>query len=256
MPLPKADITVAFTVSSQREKYLRESLDSWAHARGVQDVRLLFMMEPRRPPHHPFPMMEFKEFLARSFPHYLIVVNEERLGCLDNTRAAMDKSFATGAEFTILAEEDIAVADDVLEYFTWAQRFKDDPEVSSVCAHTFRAAPGTPTGEAVRVRWFSPLVWGTWPDEWKNFIRPEWAGCMGNPQAWDLNYRLQLVHADKYAIFPTNSRSIHIGHSSTLTREPLASYFYNASLTDCYHPPYGPQEWVEVPRTREYKLVV
>lgn len=198
----------------------------------------------------------FQGYLSRAFRKSLVVINETRLNCLANTRAALDKAFETGAEFAVVAEEDLAVSDDVLEYFTWAQRYRADPDVTAVCAHTFRAGPRSLASAAVRVDWFSPLVWGTWRDRWEEFIRPAWAGAMGNPQGWDLNLRLQIVAEKKVSVFPGRSRSIHRGTTSTMTAAPLAEHFYKASLTNCFQPHYNPQDWREVPRAKEMELVV
>jgi len=61
---------------------------------------------------------EFKAFLQRSFRSTEVIVNDVRKGCFANTRDTMRRAFAGGATFAILAEEDLVVADDLLEYFT------------------------------------------------------------------------------------------------------------------------------------------
>lgn len=250
-----AEVAVAFTVSGRREKYLRATIDSWAKVRGVRDVHLLFSVEPGGAMSGTN-LAHFEAFLKRSFPSVSVHVNEYVLGCLDNTRRAMRKAFQTGAQFAICAEEDLAVSTDVLEYFTWAQRYRDDSDIQTVCAHTFRSGKHVPPGKAVRIKWFSPLVWGTWQRKWEDFILPDWQGLDTNAQAWDLNLRLQLVHADKFSLFPTQSRSIHRGVVSTLTPGMLAEYYYNASLSNCYHDHYDPQDWAEIPPAEELGMTV
>ena len=245
------DTLIAFTVSGMREKYLRATLDSWAKVRGIKGVRMLFMVEPTV-----MDMNAFCEFLSRNFPGSVVWVNEERLGCLDNTRAAMDKGFGLDAEFVVLAEEDLDVSDDVLEYFAFAQKYRSDENIAAVCAHTYQAGKKSPAHGVFTAHWFSPLVWGTWQPQWEDFIRPLWAGTTGNDQAWDLNLRLQIVRTEKYCAFPGRSRAIHRGVASTLTSALLAEHFYRASLSNCYSPHYDPQDWHEIPRSREYELVV
>jgi hypothetical protein len=219
--------------------------------RGVQDATLLFMVEPTR-----MDLAAFQAFLVRSFKSTQIVVNPTRAGCIENTKMAMNTAFALGAEFAVLAEEDLAVSDDVLEYFAFTQRYASDPGIAAACAHTYQAGKKSPSHGVFSAHWFSPLVWGTWRDKWTDFIRPDWQGLDSNPQAWDLNLRLQIVHADKFCVFPGRSRSIHRGVDSTLTTALLAEHFYKASLSNCFSPSYPPQDWREIPRSREYELVV
>lgn len=240
--MPGPEVAVAFTVSGQREKYLRETLDSWLLARGVQDTHLVFCIEPDPR----FPVGPFREWCQRSFTHSSVIVNDHQRGCLDNTRAAADAGFATGARFVIVAEEDIAVSTDTLEYFAWAQRYEHDENVAAVCAHTFRAPGKVPAHIAVQVCWFSPLVWGTWRDDWEKFIRPRWGSTPGNDQAWDLHLRLEVQKAGKRSVFPARSRSQHFGNLSSITTPVLSEFFYAGSLSNCYSPRYDPQPWAEV----------
>jgi hypothetical protein len=246
-------LTIAFTVSCLREKYLRQALDSWAHVRGIQDAHLLFCLEPR-PPRSPFPVAEFREFLRRSFRSAEVVVNAERLGCFLNTQYAMTLAFAEGPDFAVLAEEDMVVSTDVLEYFTWAQRYAADPVVQAVCSHVFVSAARA--DQAVRTSWFSPLVWGTWPDRWASYISPGWGGVPGNPDAWDAGLRSRICEDRKACVFPALSRSQHIGRVSTLTPGALAQHFYTASLSQCFSADYAPQEYRESPRGPALQITV
>jgi hypothetical protein len=262
--------TIAFTVSCLREKYLRQALDSWSQVRGIQDARLLFCLEPvsrfrRSAPGLPpeqvggtsFPVAEFRDYIVRNFPGcwYHIHVNERRLGCFLNTESALDLAFTRNeAEFAILAEEDMVVSTDILEYFAWAQRYRTDLQAQAVCAHAF-VSDGR-SDQAVRTSWFSPLVWGTWRERWQDYIRPGWGGVPGNPDAWDAGLRARIIEDKMACIFPALSRSQHIGQVSTLTPGALAEYFYKASISQCFSPDYPPQEYRETPRGPELQLTV
>ena len=101
-----------------RQKYLRQALGTWRRARGIGDWHLLFSLEPCR---LNFPVAEFTQWAKRVFASSEVSVNDQRLGCLRNTRRAMRLAFASGAAFAMLAEEDILVSEDVLEYFSWAR---------------------------------------------------------------------------------------------------------------------------------------
>ena len=245
-------ITVAFTVSCQRQKYLRRVLESWHKVRGVQDVQLLFSLEP---PGRSFPLPEFTRWVHDNFAHARVDVSGERLGCSANTRLAINQAFALGAEFVVLAEEDIEVSADVLEYLCWARdSYRSDGRVKAVCAHALHSA--AQPGQVVLVPWFNPLVWGTWPDRWESYIEPRWGGVEANTEGWDHNLRQRLEADGWLSVFPGRSRSRHIGETSTITGYPLSQYFYEGSVSNCFAPDFPPQKYMEVARTPELGLVV
>lgn len=245
-------LTVAFTVSGQRQKYLRQALGSWARVRGVQDVYLLFCIEPDPS----FPAAEFGGWVERSFAHGRCTVNPERLGVMGNTRQAMDTAFRTGARFAVLAEEDVVVASDALEYFRWAQEaYEADPGIMTVCAHVL-ASQSALASTAVRLPWFSPLVWGTWKARWTEFIEPGWGGVEGNPQGWDVRLRQRLAEAGLESLFPVRSRSLHIGETSTLFKPELAAHMYPGTRSTCFWPDYPAADWREVPVTPDLDMLV
>ncbi len=236
---------IAFTVSGQRQEYLRRSLESWSRARGIEKARLLFLVEPDRS----FPVPDFKRWVS-TFPCPVeVIVHPERLGILENTRQAFTRSFAAGAEFAVLAEEDIVVATDVVEYLTWASQHGDDDTVMA-CAHS-KDAVGE-EWQVTRASWFSPLVCGTWPGQWESFIRPSWGGLppndrgIGAPDAWDSNLRLHINSVGKHCLFPVLSRANHIGEYSTWLRPGTSSYLYPGSTSQSFRPEYAPQEYREV----------
>lgn len=241
-------ITVAFTVSGRREKYLHETLRSWAAVRGVQDVGMLFSVEPPRRSHFPFP--EFKNWASAMFRHASFEVNERNLGCKDNTREAMGRAFAGGAEFAVLAEEDVLVSADVLEYMTWASgEFEGREGVLAVCAHVLDSKAAEP-GSVTLAPWFNPLVWGTWPARWKSVFMPE-VFRQTETTAWDGQLRTALRRAGGLCAYPVLSRSLHIGESSLLTPEPLQSKFFADARSRCFSPDYQVEEYREVSFERE-----
>ncbi len=244
---------IAFTVSGLRQKYLREALGTWGRARGIGDWHLLFALEPCR---RHFPVAEFTQWAGRSFASAEVVVADKHHGCLRNTRRAMRLAFAAGAEFAILAEEDVRVSDDVLEYFTWARDVHGaDEKMTTVCAHSLRTDAG---GEAdvVRSSWFNPIVWGTWKDRWEDFIDPGWGPWEGNSESWDNNLRMQVAAVGRQGIFPVRSRSLHIGQTSTLTGAPLSEFFYKGALSSSFAAHRPPQQYREIPFSAKLGLLV
>lgn len=237
---------VAFTVSCLRQKYLRLTLDSWFRARGVRECKAVFALEP--PPRGMFPVEEFSSFAARSFPAGASApVASEGLGCLKNTRRAVELALEQ-EDFGIVAEEDIEVSDDVLEYFSWAsEAYRSDPQVLAVCAHA-RGARERDASAVTRAPWFNPLVWGTWRDRWEKVIGPTWQAMpdSGNPESWDRNLMRVTKEGGYSCVFPILSRSIHLGQSSTQISWPLSDYFFEQSRSGCFAPHYEPQSYREV----------
>lgn len=244
-------LVVAFTVSGIRPRYLRAALESWYLARGVQEVRLLARHEPVPPLHY----ADLENGMKAAFADCSVVHNPEHLGCAGNTRRVLADAFRDGADFAILAEEDMVVASDVLEYFTWAaETYRDDHQVATVSGHAFSCKK--PAHDAVvRRRWFNPQLWGTWKHEWETFVSHEWRGISGNEEAWDANLRQRFADTGMQSVFPLVSRVQHIGEVSTLTRPPLAEHFYQQFRSQCFEPAIPPQEYREVPDPGEALVV-
>jgi hypothetical protein len=242
-----ADIAVAFTVSGWREKYLRQSLESWSKARGISEVQVVLCVEPAPS----FPVGEFTAWVMRTFREPYVQVNSERLGCLRNTRQAFRMAFQTGASFGVMAEEDLVVSAGVVEYLTWAaEEYQQAPEVAAVCAHV-RDSKSRDDGAVVRVPWFNPLVCGTWKDRWEDLLDPAWgpweAGVDGN-QAWDNHLRQVLRGSKKQSIFPARSRVTHIGETSTIYGSPVVSEFmFKESISACFSSDHRTAAFREVP---------
>lgn len=244
------EVAVAFTVSAQREKYLIAALESWARVRGVQDAGMIFCIEP----HRSFPLKDFTGWAQRTFRHAVVASNPEVLGCLKNTRQAFDAAFSLGARLAVMAEEDLVVATDILEYLAWAmETYEDDQEIVTVSGHV-KDSQGTDSHAVVRAPWMSPLVCGTWKDRWENFIKPGWKGWSAGPwdnpdtsQAWDTNLRMMVQENGKASIFPVRSRVLHIGEYSTWMAPATSEFLYGDTQSCCYAPDYPPGSYHEVP---------
>ena len=79
-------------------------------------------------------------------------------------------------DYLVMAEEDLAVADDTLRYLSWAdETFRDTPSVLINCAHS----PDNPDPDAdpaavVLLPRFRCWIWATWRDRWHNILAPTW----------------------------------------------------------------------------------
>lgn len=233
-------IAIAFTVSCRRPRYLYRCLESWSQVRGIRDAYLVLALEPVHPLSQ-FPIGQVRSYMARTFPgHHEITVASEPQGCTPNTRRALARAFQV-ADFAILAEEDIEVADDVLEYFAYAQRYQGSPDVLAVCANTREHGDGT-EADVFTAPWFSPLVWGTWRGRHDDILAPAWAQ---RDVPWDGTAKEVLSTRQMLGVFPAWSRALHFGESSNMTPRSAngPNYFYRQALSNCYRPHYDPQEF-------------
>lgn len=231
----------------RRPGYLRRALESWSRARGVGDLALFYvsldasdrvaeMTEVLR--NASFPVMLKRHYLL-NFPARGVSVNPVEAGSAvfrDNP----------DVDFLVLAEEDLLVADDVLEYMAWgAERFRGCPEVLAVRAHP--GAEGRDAGACRLSSGFSPWVWGTWRDRWTGILEPTWdrdystgdGQCRQAGFDWNIDQRVMPRRGLK-CVVPEVSRSQNIGEHDGVHAQPadfpatmLASFREHVS-PQCY----------------------
>lgn len=196
----------------KRPEYLTRTLDSWERARGLGLVpyRRVF-------PDKSTPEMEHTMSCLSLEHGWDVSVRDWHHGVLVNPVESVSAMFRDHEEvdFVILAEDDVVVAQDVLEFFTWAQRFRDDQGVGVVCAHRPQetGVPQERLGAVVKMLGFScPLVWGTWRDRWEGFIAPTWDRDY-RAQGWDYNLLRLMRLSGRHSVFPEWNRSDHIGEN-------------------------------------------
>lgn len=232
------EIVVSFTVSGQRQKYLRKALDSWKKVRGIGAVQVVFCCEPAPS----FPVAEFAAWAGTAFPGAVVLPNPTVFGIVKNTMQAFDVAFHLGATLGVMAEEDLVVSADIVDYLAWAAHtYQEDQQVAAVCSHVKSSESRDPAA-AVRVPWFNPLVCGTWKDRWEKVWKPGWRNWEeGVPDntAWDNNLRNVLGSAAKVSIFPTVSRVLHIGELSTTYGPALSDFMYKDSVSSCFAPDWA-----------------
>jgi hypothetical protein len=200
---------LVFTATN-RPYYLQPSIESWNAVRGLGTWDVEFFIEPT-------PVQDQMRDVAFQLNARSVVVgiNKQRLGVLVNPWHAMETAFRGGAEFVILAEDDVAVSSDILEYFEWAsEKYEDDPEI--LCVNAFSKMGGAPNF-VMKSQQFSPLIWGTWRDRWYSTLRNSWDKdySSGNPDGseagWDWNINRILQKNWEFVIKPQQSRSDHLG---------------------------------------------
>lgn len=203
--------TIVFTVH-MRPWYLREVLASWGEVRGIQDWRIIFKVEPS-------PLITEVTKVIDHFRHpdKQVVFNPEKLGVLVNPWDGLDTSFRTGAQFSVVAEEDLIVSDDVLEYLTWARdEFLDQPRVLGAMCQMQGMFESDDPSEVALVQDFNPWIWGTWTSRWKSVLRDTWdkdyssGGATDGGWDWNIAKRL-LPRFDMVMAVTGAARSQNIG---------------------------------------------
>ena len=241
---------IAFTVND-RPEYLRQTLESWSKVRGIENAYLVYQHEPDCPE----ALRVTDSAIPLALSHRL--VNKKLAGVLRNPWLALKTAFEFhDADFAILAEEDLVVSPDVLEYFTWCQRYRDDPNVLGVTTYQHHEQPGGLSGvreaDWSRDDQWHFWVWGTWRDRWQNLIRDDWdftyrsdCGCPPDRRGWDWWIRNHLIRdAGMKMIAPSMCRSQHIGKFGGAHCTPDQ---FDALLSSCYAGPDVPPQ--------EYKLI-
>lgn len=223
----------------RRPYYLRETLESYAKARGIQQVkRFIVGLGPHERIQQNIEVIEWAEqLMGREIE---IKPDSERAIHSPAMHRPMGEAanFAwadPGVGWVILSEDDDPVSDDVLEYMSWARdKFEADEKVLLVCAHNFPGladfvgpAPGDKTPHALDeadedqsiVRFkqgFDSHTWGTWRDRWEEVLEPTWDyECnSGGPTTsgidWNIATRV-MPRGGYVAVFPDAGRAVNIG---------------------------------------------
>jgi hypothetical protein len=201
--------SLVFTVSGERPGYLAEVLASWRRVRGVEGWPATFLVEPGTR------VADCRAVIAEAFPDATVIVNPERRGVRANPYHALATVFGGGAAFVVMAEEDIVVSDDVLEYLGHgAATYRDDPSVLALCA--FSPLPAPQLGDAIGSGGFCAWVWGTWEDRWRETLEPNWFDAARDPtpgagQGFDFGIDRMREATGRRILVPLASRSDNIG---------------------------------------------
>lgn len=193
-----------------RPEYLSATIASWNSVRSLKTWNATFYIEPSEMEET---IVETAMNLDTSVTTY---VNPEKLGVLVNPWNALNNAFLRGADFVVLAEDDVVVSSDVLEFFEWAS---DEYQTAKnvLCLNAFSQLGGPKANQIIQVGIFSPLVWGVWRDRWEDYLRDTWdkdysTGMPdGSEAGWDWNINRILVANEMTVVKPLQSRSDHIG---------------------------------------------
>ena len=218
-----------------RPHYLAPVLDAWTGVRGLHDWHLRVAVEPG-------PVADDVVALVEGFVRRTghadaeVVVNERRLGVLENPYVHLDALFGAGHPFVVRTEDDLLVSDDVLELFDHvASTYAGDTRLATT--HAFSREPAGGAADAlVRGTAFCPWVFGTWRDRWTDLLGPTWDrdystwnGSPGFETGWDWNLNTRVLPAHGLEVLsPVVSRVQNIGavgeHGTPEDLETAASF--------------------------------
>lgn len=207
-------IELVFTAYN-RPYYLEPVINSWNKVRGLQEIPATFFIEPSD---------QYNDIINSVFnlnTEVSTISNQERVGVLTNPWNALNTAFENGADFTILAEDDVIVSEDTLEFFNWAA-IEYQTSYKTLCVNAFSRLGSGKDNQVTSERSFSPLVWGVWKDRWETILKDSWdkdystGNTDGSEAGWDWNINRILQFREMNVLKPVNSRSDHIGeHAGT-----------------------------------------
>jgi hypothetical protein len=195
----------------RRPGYTRKALRSWDNVRWTSELHsFTAYIDPSDRQDEIVSACEESEAVTR------VVVNPERYGVSCNPEFSMKRGFDSGAKFVIIADDDMLVSEDILEYFQWAaSEFENQDDVAGVCAHTPEPTAADSAVDEVRLlSRYRCWVWGTWRDRFENVFEPNWDEeySSGEPAGYDWNYDLRVIPGlSMTCAFPLASRSQNIG---------------------------------------------
>ena len=223
---------IGFTLFD-RVDYLKETLKSWSFVRGIENFDIYFFVEPSDKIEQVIDIISYFEQITKA--KVSIIKNSKKLGCAKNTWQVFDVLFDT-YDFVILAEDDIKVSKDVLEYFDATESiFNEDDSVAVISANT-KWHTDDPS-LVVREKAFNGLVWGTWKKYWTSYIKDTWdfdySSGNGEKSGWDWNLTLRVLpNNNLVSINPHVSRSEHIGVNGIHCSEDIFDLTKSPSFND------------------------
>ena len=246
--------TAIMMTAWRRPQYLRKTLASWAAVDGIRDVAAFrIAIDPSDR------LEKMLAVIAEARGEYGLDitarVNTRHLGVsvnpVEGGTAVLNEY--PDVDYLVMAEEDLAVADDTLQYLTWVnETFRDTPSVLIGCAHS----PDNPTADAdpaavVLLPRFRVWVWGTWRDRWFNTLVPSWdrsynTGTVGHQECgFDFNIDLRVIPEGRYVCaLPLASRSQNKGKFEGVHGDPNT---YASTLNPSFRETFGKVDYRLIP---------
>lgn len=235
------NLRLVFT-ANDRPGYFRDVMAAWQNVHGFSDWQPTVFLEPGRRWEQMCDIAHAAGAAVRLNPH--------RFGVLSNPWHALNTAFTDGADFTVLAEDDLLPSTDILDMFAWAASLTDH-RVIAVCAASLAPAARPDQQHHLTLSGtFCSQIWGTWPDRWTAHLRDTWdhdysTGTDGAEAGWDWNIYRRLIPANGWRVaHPVASRATHIGEHGGVHTTP-ASFPASQLPTFAQHRPPGRYQLVD-----------
>ena len=224
-----------------RPDYLGPTINSWNAVRNLRAWNAAFFIEPSDV------QGTVADMALALDTQVTIHQNDELQGVLVNPWNAINTAFENGSDFVVLAEDDVIVSHDTLEYFEWAS-LEYETSYKTLCINAFSDLGGSKANQVTTSGRFSPLIWGVWRHRWENYLRDTWDKdySTGKPDGteagWDWNIN-RIMQANEFrVIHPVQSRSNHIGLFGTHMTPDMMETSFGVDFTEVR----GRQRYIEV----------
>jgi len=219
--------TIAFTVYD-REDYFKQVLESWSEVRNIENYNFVFKIEISEKLNKILDIIE--SFKNKTSSLIGIIVNDPKSGVGVNHYEALYLCFEElNSDLVIMAEDDVIVSEDILEYFDYVfKKYKNDEEILTVCSHRYVETNSQEL--LIKEQSFDPWIWGTWKTKWKKYLKNDWdleKFSLEGRLVGGFDYHIVYKILPKYnlkSIFPSTTRSKHIGVEGTYA---TADYYFD-----------------------------
>lgn len=212
------NLRLVFT-AYHRPHYFAEVMDAWTKVRGFLDWKPLVLLEPTSQWEG---MCDIAQKAGAD-----VHLNPHRMGVLTNPWHALNTAFADGADFAVLAEDDLLPSTDILEMFDWAAESLRATNTLCVCAASLAPAAKPEQQHHITCSGtFCSQIWGTWAARWDIVLRDSWdhtySTATDNPgeAGWDWNIYRRIVPQGWRIAHPVASRATHIGEHGGVHTTP------------------------------------
>lgn len=216
-----------------RHEYTEKTLQSWSETRNVSDFDFFFKLEPHSENNKI--VESINNFSIKTGCSVKILFNETVLGVDgQNHESAMRYMFEDeGYDFVVLAENDLIVSKDAINYFELlSNQYYNDESVFAICANYHTPANYKnmwneenlifPNENDINVCDLKPFwagwVWGTWKDRWNKYL---FNGMHRDGLHYDAMISQEVVpNNNLLCVVPRYSRSQNIGEHGAHYSDP------------------------------------
>lgn len=202
-------------VSYDRTEYFRQTLESWLTVRGKENYTFFFSLDYSEKTGQMLDVINW--FQTTSGVSIDVEVNIPKLGVGFNHQRAIQKAFDKENAIVIVAEDDVIVSNDILEYYEYAFGNLYESDILMICGHS-HDDPGKSDNIIFKRQYYNPLSWAISKDKWDTVLKDEWSvepfeleeGLIVEGFDFTIDRRV-LKQYEMSCIFPLRTRCKHVG---------------------------------------------